>query len=67
VSALGPLGRKTPFWIRLEYRVLDGDAATDRDEATGFTLRRLIHLLSPRRKSGEVSNSIEAGPFRLEG
>ncbi len=26
VSALGALGRDLPFWIRLEYRILDGDA-----------------------------------------
>ena len=25
VSALGALGRDLPFWIRLEYRILDGD------------------------------------------
>ena len=26
LNALGPLGRDLPFWIRLEYRILDGEA-----------------------------------------
>ena len=29
LSALGALGRDLPFWIRLEYRILDGDGAPD--------------------------------------
>ena len=65
VSALGPLGRNVPFWIRLGYRVLDGGGATGRDEDAGLTLGGLIDLLSPRRKSSAVSHSIEAGPFRV--
>ena len=29
LSALGALGRDLPFWIRLEYRIMDGDGAPD--------------------------------------
>ena len=29
LSALGALGRDLPFWVRLEYRILDGDGASD--------------------------------------
>jgi hypothetical protein len=65
LSALGPLRRNVPFWIRLGYRVLDGAGAADRDEDAGLTLAGLVELLSPRRKSGEVARSIEAGPFRV--
>ena len=65
VSALGPLGRKLPFWIRLEYRVPNGGNATERDGG-GLTLRGLIDVLSLRRKDGDVSHSIEAGPFRVQ-
>jgi hypothetical protein len=64
VSALGHLGRDVPFWIRLEYRILDGDGAPAPDDGTGFTLRGLIDALSRRRKADELMHSIEAGPFR---
>lgn len=64
VSALGPLGRTVPFWVRLEYRLVDGVPA-EREEG-GFTLRGLIDVLSRRRKSGDVSHSVEAGPFRVQ-
>jgi hypothetical protein len=63
VTALGNLGRSLPFWIRLDYRVVNGSTSPDRDDE-GFTLRGLIEVLS-RRQTGEVSRSIEAGPFHL--
>jgi hypothetical protein len=62
-SALGALGRDAPFWIRLEYRILDGDDAADPEE--GFTLQGLIEALSRRRKTESLSDALEAGPFRL--
>jgi hypothetical protein len=62
-SALGWLGKDTPYWIRIEARMLEGDAADERDE--GYTLRGLIDVLS-RRQTGAVSHSVEAGPFRTE-
>ncbi|MGH9661801.1 MAG: hypothetical protein ACRD96_24855 [Bryobacteraceae bacterium] len=64
LSALGALGRDLPFWIRLEYRILDGDGAPDGSES-GYTLQGLIDLLSRRRKTESSSpNAVEAGPFR---
>jgi hypothetical protein len=65
VSALGALGRDQPFWIRLEYRVLDGDRAADPADS-GFTLQALIEALSRRRKTESAPHALEAGPFRLE-
>jgi hypothetical protein len=64
VSALGPTSQKLPFWIRLEYRLPNGDNAAERDDG-GLTLRGLIDLLSRKPKAGEVSHSIEAGPFQV--
>ena len=65
LSALGPLARNLPFWIRLESRVVtDPGAAQDGDS---FTLRSLIDALSRRRKTGEPSYAVEAGPFRVHG
>ena len=66
VAALGRLGRDTPLWIRLGYRVPDPDAAADPEE-TRFTLRTLIDLLSQRRQNDTVGDSVEAGPFHLPG
>lgn len=64
VTAMGTLGREVPFWIRLDARVIDGAAATRDDQ--GLTLQRLIELLSRKRKTDDVSHTIEAGPFRIK-
>ena len=64
VKALGALGRDRPFWIRLEYRILDGDAPTDPADSR-YTLQALIDALSRRRKTESLPHALEAGPFRL--
>jgi len=65
VSAMGVLARDLPFWIRLEYHILDSDAAPADNGAGGDTLQGLIESLSRRRKAQEWTHTIEAGPFRL--
>jgi hypothetical protein len=62
LTALGALGDQ-PFWIRLEYRILDGDAASDPSDS-GYTLQALIDALSRRRKTEASPHALEAGPFR---
>ena len=64
VSALGALGRDLPLWIRLEYRVMDGDGTSDSDDS-GYTLQALIDALSRRRRTEASPHALEAGPFRL--
>jgi hypothetical protein len=63
LSALGALGRDQPFWIRLEYQILDGDPAADQSDS-GYTLQALIDVLSRRRKTEASPHALEAGPFR---
>jgi hypothetical protein len=63
VTSLGRVGRDTPFWVRVDYRVPDQTAA-DPSEST-FTLQTLIDVLSRRRESQDKAKSVEAGPFRL--
>jgi len=63
--ALGRFGREAPFWVRLEYRVQDRVPASDSDDDSTFTLRRLIDVLSRRRQDHEWGKLVEAGPFRL--
>jgi hypothetical protein len=65
MSALGALGRDQPFWVRLEYHMLDGDAAPADTSATRDTLQGLIDVLSRRRKAQEWTHAMEAGPFRV--
>jgi len=66
LDALGRLGTDAPFWIRLEYRILDGDGAAGADdEASPFTLQGLIDALSRRRKSESSGDALETGPLRL--
>jgi hypothetical protein len=64
VKALGALGRDLPFWIRLEYRILDEDATSDPAD-TRYTLGGLIDALSRRRKLDSSTHALEGGPFRL--
>jgi len=64
LKALGALGRDVPFWIRLEYRILDGDTPAPAEDA-GYTLQALIDALSRRRKTESSPRALEAGPFRL--
>jgi hypothetical protein len=64
-TALGKL-RDAPFWIRLEYRILDGDRAAAKDEDSGLTLRGMIEALSRRPKNTGLTHAIEAGPFRIK-
>ena len=66
LDSMGRLRTDAPFWIRLEYRILDGDdgAGAD-DEASPFTLQGLIDALSRRRRSESSGDALEAGPFRL--
>ena len=65
VASLGRLGGELPFWIRLEYRVLDGDGAPAAANGPAFTLQGLIDALSRRRAPDGLSHAVEAGPFRL--
>ena len=64
VASLG-IGRDTPFWIRLAYRVRD--VVPEANEAPGerYTLRGLIDRLSRRREEADLAKSVDAGPFRL--
>jgi len=64
-NALGTLGKDVPFWVRLEYRILDGDATPAAGPNGAYSLQGLIDAMSRRRKSQEWTHSIEAGPFRL--
>ena len=64
VAELGKL-TDAPFWIRLEYRILDGTTPPARQEDSGLTLRGMIEALSRRAKPTEPTHAIEAGPFRL--
>ena len=64
LSALGALGRDAPFWIRLEYQILESDGSADSSNS-GYTLQAMIDALSRRRKSVSSPRPIEAGPFRL--
>lgn len=66
LSALGALGRDVPFWIRLEYRIRDGDGDGAPGEAdSSYTLQGLIDALSRRRRAAASASAVEAGPFRL--
>ena len=66
VSALGAL-RDAPFWIRLEYRILDGDGGAGRaEEGSGLSLKGLIDAFSKKAKTATpLTHAVEAGPFRL--
>ena len=64
IKALGSLGRDLPFWVRLEYRILDEEGTSDPAD-TRYTLGGLIDALSRRRKTDSSTHALESGPFRL--
>jgi hypothetical protein len=64
IDALGRL-RDAPFWIRLEYRVLDSEPPPAADDGAGISLRALIDLFSRRARTGTETHAFEAGPFRI--
>jgi hypothetical protein len=64
LTALARLGRDTPFWVRVDYRVPDRTTTPDAGEST-FTLQTLIDVLSRRREEQNRAQSVEAGAFRL--
>ena len=57
--------RERPFWIRIEYRVIEADAADDSADF-GYALQALIDLLSRRRKTEPAPHALEAGPFTVK-
>lgn len=63
LSALGSLGRDQPFWVRLEYHILDSDPPSDQSDSS-YTLQALIDVFSRRRKTDASPHALEAGPFR---
>ena len=63
LGALGTLGRDLPFWIRLEYRMLDAERPADSQDS-GYTIQALIDTLSRRRRTESSPHALEAGPFR---
>lgn len=64
LGALAAFRSDVPFWIRLEYRILNGDAAGANDDSL-FTLQGLIDVLSRRRGPESRRDALEAGPFTL--
>lgn len=65
LRALAAFRDDVPFWIRLEYRILDGDTAAGADDDSVFTLQGLIDVLSRRRGAESGGDALEAGPFTL--
>ena len=65
LSALGALGREATFWLRLEYRVPNGNHTSESEEKGGLTLRGLIEALSRRPRARDARDVVEAGPFRI--
>lgn len=63
VSSLG-MGRDTPFWLRLVYRVQDLASAGE-NPGERYTLQALIDRLSRRREEADLAKSVSGGPFRL--
>jgi hypothetical protein len=63
ISSLG-IGRDTPFWLRLVYRVQDL-APVAEDPGERYTLQALIDRLSRRREEADLAKSVSGGPFRL--
>jgi hypothetical protein len=65
-NALGTLGRDVPFWVRLEYRIIEADATQDSSDSR-YTLQALIDLLSRKKKSPSTGSDQSASEYAIEG
>ena len=57
--------KDAPFWIRLEYKVVDQEKAGSSADSL-FTLRSLIDRLSRRPQNLDAGKTLEGGPFQLK-
>jgi hypothetical protein len=63
LGELAKLGKDSPFWVAMRYRVVNQEAPAD--APSSFTLGRLIDSLSRRRENADFVKLVDAGPFRL--
>ena len=61
-SALGALGRDAPFWIRLEYRILDGDGAR-RSPRSGLHAAGADRRVEPAAEDRVIVARARGGPI----
>ena len=64
LTALGRFSRDLPFWVRIEFRVLDQPPPPDDTKSFG-ALRTLIEVFSRRGGEEALDRSFVAGPFRI--
>lgn len=64
LASMARLGRDTPFWVRVDYRVQERSSTQGAEDST-FTLQTLIDVLSRRREDENRGKSVEGGPFRI--
>ena len=64
LASITRLGRDTPFWVRVDYRIQDRPSPQEAEDST-FTLQTLIDVLSRRRDEQDRAKSVEGGPFRI--
>jgi hypothetical protein len=64
-AAVSRSGPGAPFWLRLEYRVVQPATLPTTEEETGLSLRGLIDRLSRRSGTTQLARTVESGPFRL--
>ena len=64
LASMARIGRDTPFWVRVDYRVQERSSTQGAEDST-FTLQTLIDILSRRREDQDKAKSVEGGPFRV--
>ena len=64
LASMARIGRDTPFWVRVDYRVQERSSTQGAEDST-FTLQTLIDVLSRRREDQDKAKSVEGGPFRI--
>ena len=63
--AIDKLGADQPFWVAVEYQIVEAQQQLDASDDARFTLTGLIDVLSRRSSKKELSGKKEGGPFRL--
>jgi hypothetical protein len=59
------LGADQPFWIVVEYQILEAQQSSNSNEDARYSLASLVDIFSRLNPKKDLSGKREGGPFRL--
>ena len=59
------IGSTQPFWVTVEYRIVENQQSDNASEDSRFTLAGLIDIFSRKAQKKDAGGKRDGGPFRL--